>query len=70
MTIIDAGEAGLVLRLVQLRQEHADLGAAIAALAAAAAADQLQIARLKKRKLQLKDEISRMEDMLLPDIIA
>ncbi len=70
MTIIDPADAGLTMRLVQLRQEHADLGAAIAALAAAATGDQLQIARLKKRKLQLKDEISRIEDMLLPDIIA
>ena len=44
--------------------------AAIAALQLAPAIDQLQVARLKKRKLRLKDEIQQLEDMLIPDIIA
>lgn len=57
-------------RIEILKQEHGDLDAAIEALAAAPAIDQLQIARIKKRKLRLKDEISLLEDMLIPDIIA
>jgi hypothetical protein len=57
-------------RLAQLQIEHRDLDAAIAALTDTGAPDQLQIARLKKRKLRLKDQISLMEDYLTPDIIA
>ena len=61
-------------RLEMLRTEHRDLDAAIDALTLAGtlagANDQLQIARLKKRKLKLKDQISLMEDYLIPDIIA
>lgn len=53
-----------------LRSEHRDLDAAIAALTEAGSTDQLQIARLKKRKLRLKDQIAIIEDSLLPDIIA
>ena len=53
-----------------LRTEHRDLDAAIGALIATDSQDQLQIARLKKRKLQLKDQISMIEDYLTPDIIA
>lgn len=57
-----------------LKTEHRDLDAAIAALTEAArisaAGDQLQIARLKKRKLRLRDQIAIIEDTLLPDIIA
>ena len=56
--------------LERLRQEHRDLDAAIAALIAVSGADILQIQRLKKRKLQLKDRISHLEDELFPDIIA
>ena len=63
-------EAGAAARLVWLRTEHRDLDAAIAALFASPAPDQLQIARLKKRKLRLKDQIAVVEDQLLPDIIA
>jgi hypothetical protein len=63
-------EAGAAARLVWLRTEHRDLDAAIAALFATAAPDQLQIARLKKRKLRLRDEIAALEDQLIPDIIA
>jgi hypothetical protein len=57
-------------RLTALRLEHRDLDAAIEALSAAGPGDQLQIARLKKRKLRLKDQISMIEDHLIPDIIA
>ncbi len=57
-------------RLAQLKIEHRDLDAAIAALSAAGTPDQLQIARLKKRKLLLRDQISMLEDYLTPDIIA
>jgi len=57
-------------RLEILRIEHRDLDAAIDALMAAGSSDQLQIARLKKRKLKLKDQITQIEDYLIPDIIA
>ena len=57
-------------RLATLRIEHRDLDAAISALVASDSQDQLQIARLKKRKLRLKDQISIFEDYLTPDIIA
>jgi hypothetical protein len=63
-------EEELRRRLAMLRTEHRDLDAAIAALIAAESQDQLQIARLKKRKLQLKDRIAMIEDYLTPDIIA
>lgn len=57
-------------RLAVLRIEHRDLDAAIDALRAALATDQLLLARLKKRKLRLKDEISHLEDLAIPDISA
>ena len=57
-------------KLAQLKQEHRDLDEAIIALEGAAERDQLRLTRLKKRKLGLKDEIARIEDQLLPDIIA
>ncbi len=57
-------------RLALLRTEHRDLDAAIAALSAIDSQDQLQVARLKKRKLLLKDQIAIIEDYLTPDIIA
>lgn len=66
-------EQELRKRLELLKSEHRDLDAAIAALSEAGDGgfiDQLQIARLKKRKLQLKDRISAIEDNLIPDIIA
>ena len=66
----EAEEEALRARLAELMQEHRDLDAAIAAMADQGVNDQLQLTRLKKRKLQLKDQITRIEDALLPDIIA
>jgi len=67
-------EQELRKRLALLRSEHRDLDVAIAALTEAGDqrgfVDQLQMARLKKRKLALKDRIAAIEDVLLPDIIA
>lgn len=57
-------------RLELLRQEHRDLDSAIIALMESGSSDQMQLARLKKRKLRLRDEISMLEDQLVPDIIA
>lgn len=63
-------EPALRARLAELREEHQDLDDAIEALAARPLADQLQIARLKRKKLALKDAIQKVEDRLTPDIIA
>jgi hypothetical protein len=60
----------LTLRLNALREEHRDLDAAVEALEKASRPDMLQIRRLKKRKLQLKDEIRALSARVLPDIIA
>lgn len=57
-------------RLELLRIEHRDLDMAIIALGEATVPDQMQLARLKKRKLRLRDEIAWCEDALVPDIIA
>jgi hypothetical protein len=57
-------------RLSDLKQEHHDLDAAVSALEGLARPDQLLIARIKKRKLALRDEIQRLEDQIHPDIIA
>lgn len=54
----------------RLRQEHRDLDAAIEALLHLGTGDQLQIQRLKKRKLLLRDRLAFLEDQLMPDIIA
>lgn len=56
--------------LTRLKQEHQDLDSAIEALEITGRADPLQLKRLKKKKLGIKDEIIRIEDQLLPDIIA
>jgi len=57
-------------RLELLRVEHRDLDAAIIALSEGPVPDQLQLARLKKKKLRLRDEIAWCEDQIIPDIIA
>ena len=57
-------------QLARLRQEHRDLDAAIEALHNSPGSDKLQVQRLKKRKLQLRDRITFIEDQLTPDIIA
>jgi hypothetical protein len=57
-------------KLEELRSEHRDLDDVIARVLGDAPFDQLQVQRLKKRKLMLKDEMTRIESMLLPDIIA
>jgi hypothetical protein len=57
-------------KLAQLREQHRDLDEVIARLIDRAPFDQLQLQRLKKRKLILKDEIARLESQLIPDIIA
>ncbi len=56
--------------LAQLKEEHRDLDAAILALEAVPMPDHLQIKRLKKRKLCLRDRIREIDDQLFPDIIA
>jgi hypothetical protein len=60
----------LEAELMRLQSEHRDLDAAIAALEQLGSFDQLQIQRLKKRKLQLRDRVSAIHDRLTPDIIA
>jgi hypothetical protein len=62
--------AEMEAELARLKQEHRDLDMAIDALESMVAGDQLQVQRLKKRKLALKDQIIRLEDQLTPDIIA
>jgi len=57
-------------QLTRLQQEHRDLDAAIAALAMSRGSDVIQVQRLKKRKLALRDKIRRIEDQITPDIIA
>ena len=66
----DLSYAALEAKLVELRQDHADLDAAVQALSATPLADMLLIARLKRKKLKLKDEITSVEDQINPDILA
>ncbi len=63
-------ETAIRALLARLRQEHRDLDAAIAAMSDAVRGDPIRVQRLKKQKLALKDRIARLEDQLLPDIIA
>ena len=67
-----SGDQDLILRvrIAKLRQEHQDLDAAVHALESGQKHDQIQIMRLKKKKLILRDEIKLLEDQLTPDIIA
>lgn len=70
-THMGSGDDGRIrARLTELQQRHRDLDSAIAQLEEAGGRDQLQITRLKKEKLRLKDEVSKLSDTLLPDIIA
>lgn len=57
-------------RLAMLAEDHRNLDVAIAALAGTRDHDEVQLARLKKRKLRLRDDIAALRDLLLPDIIA
>jgi hypothetical protein len=69
-TMTDEEERELRAELARLLQEHRDLDAAIAALQDSPGSDVLQVQRLKKRKLHLRDRINVIEDQLTPDIIA
>jgi hypothetical protein len=62
--------ADITRQLVELRIEHRDLDQAISALAATPTCDELQLRRMKKRKLQLKDIIAKLESRLIPDLDA
>jgi hypothetical protein len=62
--------AEIARQLVELRIEHRDLDHAIARLAADVGCDELQLKRMKKRKLQLKDIIAKLESKLIPDLDA
>ena len=66
----DNDEVALREQLARLQQEHRDLDAAIAALATSPGSDLIQVQRLKKRKLVLRDKIRQVEDQITPDIIA
>jgi len=68
--IITADDEGIKQRLNQLNTEHRDLDDVISQLSQSTAQDQLQLQRLKKRKLYLKDQISTLERQLTPDISA
>lgn len=70
MISIDAQHKELRDRLFEIRQEHRDLDVAIAALTDASYRNELQLKRLKKRKLMLKDAIAKLEDELIPDLDA
>ncbi len=70
MQVSDEERQALEAELHRLQMEHRDLDAAIAALELLGSYDQLQIQRLKKRKLQLRDRLSAISDRLTPDIIA
>jgi hypothetical protein len=60
----------VIEKIAELREEHRALDDAVQAMDCNGVSDELKIARLKKRKLALRDEISRLEDQLNPDIIA
>ncbi len=62
--------ASIQAELTDLKLQHRDLDDAIAALMEAGSPNQLQVQRMKKRKLMLRDQIARLESLILPDIIA
>ena len=68
--VVQVSDAAVRHELARLRQEHRDLDVAIEALQSQTRPDNLQLQRLKKRKLVLKDQIAQLESKLLPDIIA
>jgi len=68
--LTEAERAEIRRQLERLREEHRDLDVAIEALERVGAADRLQMQRLKKRKLALRDRLALYEDLLTPDIIA
>ncbi len=68
--VVGPNEVAARAKLTQLTQEHRDLDTAIDAMTQSDNADPMALARLKKRKLQLKDEITEINNGLLPDIIA
>jgi hypothetical protein len=65
-----ANDDAVPVRIAELRQAHQDLDAAVAALQLQPQPDQLMVARLKRQKLALRDQIADLEDKLTPDIIA
>ncbi|HEX9183113.1 MAG TPA: DUF465 domain-containing protein [Burkholderiales bacterium] len=68
--LTDEERAQIEVRILALETEHRDLDDVIARLASDPVQDQLQLRRLKKRKLLLKDLIARLRDRLIPDIVA
>ena len=70
MTISDSERESIVRNIAELELEHRDLDAMIEVLLAQARCDELQIRRLKKRKLQIKDAIARLQMEIVPDIPA
>ena len=69
-TLSETDRLAWTAELEHLRQEHRDLDAAIEALTQLGSADRLQVQRLKKRKLVLRDRMTFLDDQLTPDIIA
>ena len=65
----DQEQAALRLQVARLRQEHADFDAAVRAMEEVGA-DRLQIQRMKKKKLTIKDRLQDLEDQIIPDISA
>jgi hypothetical protein len=63
-------EIAIRAKLRSLQEQHRDLDVAIASLEESGTGDQFQLRRLKKTKLDLKDRIAKLENMLIPDIIA
>jgi len=77
LSVVNGGEStaggvdkATAQKLAQLRDEHRELDAEIEALESSGSYDVLHLTRLKKRKLMLRDQITRIEDEILPDIIA
>jgi hypothetical protein len=66
----DSRQAAIQARIAELRQRHRDLDSTIGEMQEAAYVDQLRLRRLKKQKLQLKDELGKLESLLIPDLDA